>query len=207
MSGGRLAAVPASPWPGETDDDVSTRQLLRQVAQELFAEQGFQAVSLRQLAVAMGMQVGSLYNHIDSKQVLLFELIQDHESELLALLCKDLVRRAEGLPQLEAYVRLYLQFNCLHDQRHTLARLEFRSLAPEQQHSIKLLRQTHVDPLEDLLRRCALPARECGTIALGMRALLDGVVAGYPVGGRPPLGNLAALFSRMVMSGLSQPQA
>ena len=40
-----------------------------------------------------------------------------------------------------------------------------------------------------------------------MRALLDGVVAGYPVGGRPPLGNLAALFSRMVMAGLSAPQA
>lgn len=207
MSSRRAGAAAASPWPEEPEGDVSTRQLLRQVAQELFAEQGFQAVSLRQLAVAMGMQVGSLYNHIDSKQVLLFELVLEHERELLALLRKDLARRAAGLVQLEAYVRLYLQFNCLHDQRHTLARLEFRSLTPEQQHSIERLRQAHIELLDDLLRGCALPARECAPLALGMRALLDGVVAGYPVGGRPPLGNLAALFSRMVMAGLSAPQA
>jgi len=203
MSGARAAAFAHAPWPGEPAGDVTTRQLLRQVALELFAEHGFQAVSLRQLAAALGMQVGSLYNHIDSKQVLLFELIQNHESELLALLRREGKRRANGLAQLENYVRLHLQFNCLHDQRHTLARLEFRSLSLEQQHSIGQLRQAHTLLLQGLLQRCDLPAGECVTIALGMQALLDGVVAGYPMGGRPPLGNLAKLFSRMVVCGLS----
>lgn len=207
MSSLRAAPAARSLWADQPEADVSTRQLLRQVAQELFAEHGFQAVSLRQLAAGMGMQVGSLYHHIDSKQELLFELIQAHEADLLALLRKDLPRRAQGLAQLEAYVRLCLQFNCLHDQRHTLARLEFRSLGAEQQRSITQLRKAHAELLEELLRRCALPAKDCATLALGMRALLDGVVAGYPTGGRPPLGNLAVLFSRMVTAGLSTPPA
>lgn len=209
MIGARSAPATFSqlPWLGVPDGDVGTLQLLRQMALELFAEHGFHGVSLRQLAAALHMQPGSLYNHIENKQALLFELIEEHENDLRELLQTEVPQQADGLLQLETYVRMHLQFNCLHDQRHTLARMEFRSLSLEQRDSIEQLRNTRTRQLEYILSRCALPAIECPTIALGMQALLDGVVAGYPNGGRPPLGNLAALFSRMVLNGLSKAQA
>ncbi|CAG8864299.1 TetR/AcrR family transcriptional regulator [Pseudomonas fluorescens] len=209
MIGARSAPATFSqlPWLGVPDGDVGTRQLLRQMALELFAEHGFQGVSLRRLAAVLPVQAGSLYNYIESKQALLFELIEEHENNLRELLQTEVPRQAEGLLQLETYVRMHLQFNCLHDQRHTLVRLEFHSLSLEQRDNIERLRNARVRHLEYILGRCALPASERTRIALGMQVLLDGVVAGYPNGGRPPLENLAALFSSLVLSGSSKAQA
>lgn len=203
---------PRVAWPlslpvGQTDADVSTRQLLRQVALELFVEQGFHCVSLRQLAAALRLQAGSLYNHIESKQALLFELIEEHESDLLELLATHASRRTHSPQRLETCVRLYLQFNCQHEQRHALARLEFRSLSDEQKLSVAQLRKAQTQHLESILARCDLPPRECTPMALGLQALLDGAVTHYPEGARPPLNKLAALFSRMLLSGLSPEQA
>lgn len=199
-------------WPlslpvGQATADISTRQLLRQVALALFVEQGFHSVSLRQLAAALRLQAGSLYNHIESKQALLFELIEEHESDLLELLATLASRRGNGPQLLEACVRLHLQFNCQHEQRHTLARLEFRSLSDEQKLSVAQLRKAQTQHLESILAHCALPSRECTPMALALQALLDGVVTGYPEGARPPLNKLATLFSRMLLSGLGPEQA
>jgi AcrR family transcriptional regulator len=47
-------------------------QLARQAAR-LFAEQGYHGTSIGDLASAMGVQKGSLYAHIDSKEDLLYE--------------------------------------------------------------------------------------------------------------------------------------
>ena len=49
-------------------------------------------MSLRDLAAEVGIQVGSLYNHISTKQELLFDLVQDHVNELL----RQLDRALEG---------------------------------------------------------------------------------------------------------------
>ena len=40
-------------------------------------------MSLRRLASEVGIQAGSLYNHITTKQELLFDLIKTHMDELL----------------------------------------------------------------------------------------------------------------------------
>lgn len=201
------AAGPQPRWHGQPDGDVGTHELLYHTALRLFAEHGFESVSLRQLAAAMHLQPGSLYNHIESKQALLFELIETHESDLLALLQTKVARHAEGRLQLQRFVRVHLQFNSLHDQRHTLTRMEFRSLSLEQRERVEQLRDTRTRDLENILSRCGLPAGQRAPMALGMQALLDGVVAGYPQDARPPLESLTSLFTSMVLTGLSRPRA
>src|SRR5262249_20268735 len=59
-------------WP------VSTRrsELAREAAR-LFAEKGYHGTSIGALAAAMGVQKGSLYAHIDSKQDLLYETLRE----------------------------------------------------------------------------------------------------------------------------------
>lgn len=46
-----------------------------ETAAQLFGERGFNAVSMRDLAEALGIKAASLYNHIDSKQELLSTII------------------------------------------------------------------------------------------------------------------------------------
>lgn len=47
------------------------KQEIIRVAAQLFKEKGYSAVTMRDLATAMGMKAASLYNHISSKQEIL----------------------------------------------------------------------------------------------------------------------------------------
>jgi AcrR family transcriptional regulator len=57
---------------------VSTRRSeLNREAARLFAERGYHGTSIGDLAKALGVQKGSLYAHIDSKQDLLYEAMRE----------------------------------------------------------------------------------------------------------------------------------
>src|SRR5438105_5218257 len=66
---------------------MSTRrnELTRQAAR-LFAEKGYHGTSIGDLAEAMGVQKGSLYAHIASKQDLLYETMRDGADAFHAVL-------------------------------------------------------------------------------------------------------------------------
>jgi len=70
-----------------------TAQEVRQAALRLFAEQGYAAVSMRQIAREVGVQVGALYLYTPDKQSLLADMMIDH---LEALLAKRPADRAVG---------------------------------------------------------------------------------------------------------------
>ena len=56
---------------------TSRRSELTRTAARLFAEKGYHGTSIGDLAEAMGVQKGSLYAHIDSKQDLLYEAMRE----------------------------------------------------------------------------------------------------------------------------------
>ena len=55
----------------------SRRTELTRQAARLFAEKGYHGTSIGDLAGAMGVQKGSVYAHIESKQDLLYETLRD----------------------------------------------------------------------------------------------------------------------------------
>lgn len=56
---------------------ATRRAELAKEAARLFAERGYHGTSIGDLAKALGVQKGSLYAHIDSKQDLLFEAVHE----------------------------------------------------------------------------------------------------------------------------------
>ena len=62
---------------------AETLRNLRSAAIRLLSEHGYEAMNLRMLAKTIGVQVGSLYNYIDSKQQLLFWLLKEAVEGLL----------------------------------------------------------------------------------------------------------------------------
>jgi AcrR family transcriptional regulator len=54
------------------------------LAADLFAERGFKATTVRDIAEAAGMLSGSLYHHFDSKESIIEELLHEYVDALLA---------------------------------------------------------------------------------------------------------------------------
>lgn len=132
---------------------TSSHQQVRQIALTLFAEKGFQNVSLRKLASTLGVQPGSLYNHIASKHDLLFELIDEHETDLLDTIEADIPKNGTPQEKLFSYIRSHLSFNAQHPQHHSLTQLEFRNLNPSQQRAIQAIRIAHANVLKDIIQQ------------------------------------------------------
>lgn len=134
----------------------SARDRLLDVALELFATRGYQAIGLRDLANELGLHAGSLYNHIENKQCLLFELIEGALSDLLA----DTKRRMRGArshqDRLHRFVHAFVAFNLAQKHRLPLVTREFINLTDEQKHEINQLKASYALLLN------AIVAAECG---------------------------------------------
>ena len=59
------------------------RAELVELAADMFAERGFKATTVRDIAQAAGMLSGSLYHHFDSKESIMDELLRAYIDELL----------------------------------------------------------------------------------------------------------------------------
>ena len=59
------------------------RAALVQLAADMFAERGFRATTVRDIAEAAGMLSGSLYHHFDSKESIMDELLRAYIDDLL----------------------------------------------------------------------------------------------------------------------------
>ena len=63
-----------------------TRTRIQQVALELFAEQGYERTSLREIAERLGVTKAALYYHFKSKEDIVRSFTEDHFSRLDALI-------------------------------------------------------------------------------------------------------------------------
>lgn len=151
--------------------DPSRYQSTRNQALRLFAERGFSRVSMRELADYLGIRPGSIYNHIESKEALLFELIEELYDELLhgaRQVCRQAVTPAERLHGLlEAHLRLHASMAA----HFRLAEYDSHCLTSEQQAQIRELRARYEQQLVAYV--------ECFTgqpVGNSQRAALSGIV-------------------------------
>lgn len=128
----------------------TTRRNIRLAALKLFAQHGFAAVSMRQIAGAVGVQAGTLYNYTPDKQSLLFELMHSHMQELLLAL-EDLPKDGSPLAQLQAFVRFHIGFHLDRPEAVFIAYMELRNLTDENFAKIEALRRTYENRLQAII--------------------------------------------------------
>ncbi|MBM2294547.1 TetR family transcriptional regulator [Sulfitobacter pseudonitzschiae] len=172
---------------------------VRDAALRLFARDGYAAVSMRRIAGEVGVQAGALYNYTPDKQTLLFDLMRDHMTELLAALPQD---TGDAVAALERFVRFHIGFH--HDRPDAvfIAYMELRNLEPENFAAIEALRRQYEDRLETILRRgaemgvFAMPDPKIATLAV--IAMLTGVNTWFREGGRLRLDEVQDIYWDMV---------
>ena len=124
--------LPSHLFSQETERVAGRHQDVREVALSLFASEGYANVSLRHLAEHLGMRAGSLYNHIESKQDLLFELIHDHLESLLDYVEWRVNKSTDIEDKLKVFIASHIDFHLQHMELSQLSVLELRNLDSEQ---------------------------------------------------------------------------
>lgn len=160
---------------------------IRAEAQRLFARHGFAAVSMRQIAAAVGVQAGALYLYTPDKEALLFDLLETHMKDLLAAWAA-VPRCADALNALERFVRFHIRFNLDRAEAVFLSYMELRNLGPENFARIEALRRSYENELEAILKAgqadgsLSVPDTKLATLAI--IAMLTGVNTWFRAGGR-----------------------
>lgn len=174
---------------------------VRAAALQLFAQHGFAAVSMRQIAREVGVQAGALYNYTPDKQSLLFDLMNTHMGELLESRA-ELPDEETPLKALETFTRFHIRFHSERPEEVFIAYMELRNLSEENFARIETLRRTYEDQLEEILR--AGMAEGVFTIAdpklatMAVIAMLTGVNTWFREGGRLSLAEVEQIYWDMV---------
>ncbi|WP_242901540.1 TetR/AcrR family transcriptional regulator [Actinomadura terrae] len=81
------------------------REHLVRLAADLFAEKGFQATTVRNIAQEAGILSGSLYHHFDSKESIVDEILTGYLDEVMPAYRKAVARRGNPRATVEGLVR------------------------------------------------------------------------------------------------------
>jgi AcrR family transcriptional regulator len=174
---------------------------IRAAALELFARDGFAAVSMRRIAAEVGVQAGALYNYTPDKQSLLASLMRDHMTDLLSAWDEADPGGAAAV-RLEAFTRFHITFNVERADAVFISYMELRSLSPENFAGIEALRRRYEAALEDILRAGmadgTFRVADARIASLAVIAMLTGVNTWYRPAGRLSLDAVAGTYWDMV---------
>jgi len=183
-----------------------TMEAIRKAGLRLIFEQGYEAMSLRQLASEVGIQAGSLYNHISTKQELLFDLVQDHINELLRQLDRALAGKTGATERLRAFVTFHVTYHMTRKREVFIANSELRSLEPKNYETIVALRGAYERRLADILtegvEEGVFEVSDIQVATFAIIALLTGLCSWYRPGGRLTREAIVAAHEKLVMSGV-----
>jgi len=132
------------------------RDRLLDAASSLFAHHGYQAIGLRDLASHLGLRAGSLYHHIESKQSLLFELIESSLTDLLYETRQCLKGARSTSERLPCFVQAFVTYSQAHPDKLILLTREAVNLSEDQARQVELLKNAYAGLLSEIV------VAECG---------------------------------------------
>ena len=185
--------------------EQTSRDILA-TALKLFSQQGFAAVSMRQIAKETGIQAGTIYNHYPTKQALLHTLLESHMRVLLAAAAAEDFSGQEPVEALRSFIRFHIRYHIDKADEVFIAYMELRSLAPENFKDIQGLRQGYERILRDILRRGmhagVFSISDPPVSAMAIIAMLTGVNTWYRYGGRLSVLEIESIYVKMVMNSV-----
>ncbi len=179
---------------------------IREAGVRLIYEHGYEGMNLRQLAEEVGIQAGSLYNHIHTKQDLLFELVKEHLSQLLAQLDGALADLTDPVERMEAFCAFHVNYHMVRKREVSVVNFELRSLEPANYQAVVAMRRAYerrvIEIIETGIKAGVFAPTDAPVAAFAILALLTGVCTWYRPNGRLTRDEIIAVHTRLVLNGL-----
>ncbi len=121
-------------------------------AVKVFAERGYSAATVQDVADELGILKGSLYHYIDTKEDLLFELVAEVHTEVLQILREvEAETELDPLQRLEVYVRRQVEYNIGNLARISVYYHDLDRLTGERLAYVRSSRRVHADFVAGLI--------------------------------------------------------
>lgn len=195
--------LPTSRVDAGSSKGARTAERILEASVALFADQGYAAVSMRQIAAEVGMGQGALYNHFASKQAILMEIQSRHMTGLLSAWQAVDPGLDRPLARLKAFVHFHIGYHRNRAREVFLSYMELRSLEPENLAPIVAARAEY----EHVLRQTLAEGQAAGLLQPGdaaltakaMLAMLTGLTNWYQEGGRLAFEKVQEHYSHLAM--------
>jgi AcrR family transcriptional regulator len=134
------------------DAVLDSRQEILRAAARLFQQQGYDATSMNDVAAALKLSKGGLYHHFQSKDEILFNLM-DHAMDITQQRVIDAVRGiADPEERLRTVIRLHMEVVLsVRDREITVMLHENHPLPPPLRRRINARKKDYVHFLENLI--------------------------------------------------------
>lgn len=187
----------------------NTKAELLDRSRELFARHGYEGVSMRDIAGAIGVRQSAIYNHFGSKQELLTELMVSHMERVLSAMQSAVDPMPDAAKKLAAFARFHVMYHIDHPEDVFLAYMELRSLDKNGRDTIYPLRHAYEATLRQILEdgkaqgvfRIGNPA----VAARAMLAMLTGVTVWFREDGSLDRGTVADTYVQAALQSVGLP--
>ena len=183
-----------------------TKPKISEIALHLFAEQGYAAVSMRQIASKVGLQVGALYNYFPDKQTILSELLINHMENLLQTWHRQtLPEKSDKL--LEFFVDFHIEYHLNRPEEVFIAYMELRNLNPDNFKKIEKLRNKYElilnKILSDGVNKNLFTCEETKISSLAIIGMLKEVNTWYKKDGRISVPEIKNIYQQIVLKAVT----
>ncbi|MFZ0418794.1 MAG: TetR/AcrR family transcriptional regulator [Candidatus Sulfotelmatobacter sp.] len=190
---------------------VDSRQEILRTAARLFQQRGYDATSMNDVAAALKLSKGGLYHHFQSKDEILFE-IMDHAMEITQERVINPVRGiADAEERLRALIRLHIEVVLSpRDREITVMLHENHPLPPALRKRINSRKKDYVHFLENLMaeaQKVRQPHSTKGKVspraaAFALLGMLNWIYQWYKPEGDLQAQNLIPQFTELIFGGI-----
>jgi AcrR family transcriptional regulator len=183
------------------------REIL-EAAAEVFHRKGYESTSIQDIADAVGILKGSLYYYIDSKEDLLYAILQDVHEDALRNIERTNAIDGDALQRIRAFVSLHIEFNAENLVKMGVFFQDFRSLGEERRAVIVEER----DQYDQFLRTLIQEGQEQGLVCpdvdpklagLAVLGMTNWIYHWYQPSGERTAPELAQAYADLVVAGLA----
>jgi AcrR family transcriptional regulator len=184
----------------------SVRDNILAAAVQLFAEYGYHAAPLRDIAKITGIQAASIYYHYTNKEALLVEIMETHMRQLNANLERILREQHEPLTRLQQAIANHIRLHTSNKNEFFIIDTELRALEGDNRRYILSLRDHYESLLQELLRdgmeRGVFRSSDVKVSSYAIIAMCTEVSTWFRPSGRLSVQEVIDMYSQFIMQGL-----
>jgi AcrR family transcriptional regulator len=122
-----------------------------QAASEIFWQKGYRAASIQDVADKVGVLKGSLYYYIESKEDLLWRIIEDVHAEWSAILEKANILDESPIDRMRTFIHLHVEWYLNNVKEVSVFFREWHHLTGERLRTVKSRRRGYEQVVVDLI--------------------------------------------------------